>query len=535
MSALECAVCEERFEEPQLLVCGHTLCSHCVDQLSVADSLNSEALYERLSPSLVVRCPQCGLESNKDQVTVDYVTAAALEGEAWRERAKEESGLCGVCKEEGPTEKYCTGCHSFLCPQCTAAHKRMSTFTQHKLCPPDLSTLTFNPKPRVVFCSNHPNVAVNMYCFNCNELICNECMCVVVRDRVQGPSPHASHEVHTITDESLTHLTEKVQHLVVRAKQLQGSLDQDLCVLKSQEEAVKVHPEKLKKAVNETVDSWIATVELARAEALQDIAEDYKTTLSQYQEEKAVVAGRISGLEAGLRYTGRAMQCTGQSTKYSMLAQAQKLLVAPVRDVFSSETPTSCMFYQVKTPQRESTCLSLLVSCEQSLSVGRISRVELGRESSIQVCFKHRLSDSPLFRLAYLGKTKRYVPLSRCTRKESCMWEVVFHPRCIGRYQVEAQVFGKWIAASQTFCTSPLSQLNVGDRVCVSTDAPSELLLSRPVNCEVGKIKNIQYSSSGSGRTINYCFDISWDTIDTQFKFSYLRNSYNPFPLELVL
>ncbi len=536
MSALECGVCEGRYEEPRLLACGHTLCVHCVEQLSVIDTTNSEALYERLNPSLVIQCPQCGVESNREQVTTDYVTVSALEGEAWSQCVEQGSVSCGVCEGEGVIDQYCTTCQSFLCSHCTTAHRRMTTFRKHTLSPPDLSSLTFSPKPKDMFCSNHPNVVVNMYCFCCDELICNECMCAVVRGRVQGPSPHASHEVHTITDKSLTRLTNKVECLVARAKQLQESLNQDMCVLKLQEEGVKVHPNKLTKAVNETVDSWIAAIETTRARALREISEDHQATLSQYREEKAVIAGRVSGIEAGLRYTDRVMQCTGQSsTKYSMLAQAQRLLAAPVKDTSSSDTPTSCLFYRVKTPRRESSCLSLLVSCEQSLSIGRISRVELGRESSVQVCFKHRPSDPPLLRLAYLGRSKRYMPLSSCTRKESCVWEVVFTPRCIGRYQVEAQVFGKWLAASQSFCTSPLSQLTVGDKVCVSIDAPSELLLSRPANCEVGKIKSIQYSSSGSGRTINYCFEISWDTIDTQFKFSYLRNSYNPFPLELVL
>ena len=535
MSDLECQYCSTQYRNPKLLSCGHTYCSKCIEHLVVTNEVTTEALYETLGSEVTLKCPQCACECSKCLVTTDYTTLAAIEEHTWRLCMAHKSASCGVCEDVGQVETFCSTCESFLCSLCTAAHKRMSTFTQHDLSLPDLSTLTFNPKPRAVFCRNHSSVAVNMFCLTCEELICNECMCTPLQGPVQ--TSHGSHEVHPITDKSLKLFTDKIQHLVTRAKKLQESLDQDMCVLKSQEEMVKVHPEKLKKAVNETVDSWIAAIDKTRQEALNEIDEDYRTTLGQCHDQSLLIADRMKSLESGLRFTSKAMECEGKSTKYSMLAQAQRLLASPVKDPRSVDTPTSCSFYQVKTPRRESTCLSLLVSREQAMNINSIHCVELGKRSSLEVSFKYKPSEPPLFRLTYIGRTKRFMSLSSCVRKDSNVWEVVFTPGCIGRYQLEAQVFGKWIS-SQPFSTSPLSQLAAGDCVRVSPDTSADLLLCKPVECETGRIKTVQYSSSGSGRTINYCFEISWgtiETIDRHFKFSHLRNSYNPFPLELAL
>lgn len=548
---LMCNVCSEQFRDPKLLPCGHTYCLRCIEQIVIETKplplYVSDVNICTGGVAMTVTCPDCASEHSVPgkgpaAFLTDFAVVRDIEIRTWHICMKQKSSSCGICESVGKTEAFCVDCSAFLCPYCTAAHKRMKTFNGHHVSSPEISTLKFKPKQKVFFCQQHPKVVVNMYCVTCEEMICNECLCKPVRHSagsVHSLRYHSRHTVHSVTDESLAMYETKVSQLVDRAKRFQRTLEQDLQDATSQKEKLNEHPSQLRKAVNKTVDSWIATLEGTRENALRQIDEKNQESIRVHQEEMESISSRINSITSSLRFAAKALHCDNKSGKYAMISQAKSLLETPLRDCQEVDVPTSCSFYLLKTPRRESNTFSLLISREQNISIGRISKVELGEKSMIEIHFNTKPLEVPTFRIAYKGRKRCYCPLSGTVRINQCSWELVFTPHCIGKYQIEAQVFGEWIC-SPPFSTSSLSQLKVGDVVRVSPEASDDIIFSTSESFETGLIKVIEYTTSGSGRTLNYCVTILWgyeteEPEEKEMRFSYLMNSYSSFPLELVL
>ncbi|KAH7717672.1 tripartite motif-containing protein 13-like protein [Aphelenchoides avenae] len=58
---LECPVCLDVFDEPKLLICGHTLCQKCVDKIVAAQQTAAHARQGRDGSS--IKCPECTKET----------------------------------------------------------------------------------------------------------------------------------------------------------------------------------------------------------------------------------------------------------------------------------------------------------------------------------------------------------------------------------------------------------------------------------------------------------------------------------------
>lgn len=548
---LSCKICSEQFRDPILLPCGHTYFLGCIEKVVVETETPPLCVSEAsVSPGTItpsVCCPDCATRHAVPRkglrgFMTDFAVVHDIEVRTWRICMKHKSSLCGTCESPGKTEAFCIDCSAFLCSYCTDAHKRIKSFQEHQVTSSEISSLMFRPKQKAIFCEQHPNIAVNMYCATCEEMICTECLCKPVHHSLISARDvryHTRHNVHHVTDDSLALYKTKLSQLFHQAKTFQLTLEQELQERAMQKEKLKEHPDELKRTINENVNSWIATLEKTRANALNQIDDRYKESLKLHEEEVESLSSRLNSLESSLRFTNKALISDSNNiiSKYAVMSQAKSLLETPLGDLHSNtQVPTSCSFYLLKTTRRESNAFSLLISCEQNLSIGKISKVDLGEISMIEVLFKVRPTDSPTFRIAYKGKRKCYCPLLKSVRIDHCSWELVFTPHRIGRYHVEAQVHGQWIC-SPPFSTSSLSQLNVGDIVRVSSDGPADILSEFP---DTGRIKAIQYTTSSSMRTLNYHVSIVWGhdkekPVEKDMEFSYVINSYRSFPLELVL
>lgn len=70
--SLQCPFCHDVFEEPKLLVCGHTVCEKCVNKLLAAHSPEADAGPGR--DGNCVKCPVCDRETEvpPDGLTTNY-------------------------------------------------------------------------------------------------------------------------------------------------------------------------------------------------------------------------------------------------------------------------------------------------------------------------------------------------------------------------------------------------------------------------------------------------------------------------------
>ncbi|KAH7711227.1 Protein TAM-1 [Aphelenchoides avenae] len=58
---LECPVCLDVFDEPKLLICGHTVCQKCVDKIVAAQQTAAHARQGR--DGSCIKCPECTKET----------------------------------------------------------------------------------------------------------------------------------------------------------------------------------------------------------------------------------------------------------------------------------------------------------------------------------------------------------------------------------------------------------------------------------------------------------------------------------------
>ena len=133
--------------------------------------------------------------------------------------------MCNKCKKR---EAACF-CHTcgFVCQRCEETHQEWDDLSTHEII--DLDTLTGDvttlvpPLKKTLFCSKHPAKEADLYCDQCDELICRDCIVRVHRDHQYDlvPESFAKHEKVIVTslnsvEQQLTTLRKAIESLDAR-------------------------------------------------------------------------------------------------------------------------------------------------------------------------------------------------------------------------------------------------------------------------------------------------------------------------------
>ena len=92
--------------------------------------------------------------------------------------------MCNKCKKREAAH-FCRTC-GFVCQRCVETHQEWEEYSTHEII--DLDTLTGDvttlvpPLKKTLFCSKHPAKEADLYCDECDELICRDCIVRVHRD-----------------------------------------------------------------------------------------------------------------------------------------------------------------------------------------------------------------------------------------------------------------------------------------------------------------------------------------------------------------
>lgn len=544
-----CTICMVKYDDPKLLPCGHTFCLSCLENIIKGQENPSKDIRPK-PPPRPISCPECRYEhplpiGGPKAFLTDYTVLDIVDIHTWTSSIQQKRHFCGVCEALGIMDTFCTQCDAFLCMNCAEAHKVMTIFNSHQASlTQDLLSVIQNPKPRVIRCQQHPAIVVNMYCSTCNQLICQDCLSQPVLASVKPSNIHSSHALHSLTFETLSSMESSLKEKVEQVKKSEEKITKELARLTKEEQELKSVPQELKKELNEMVDMCVATLEMLRFEALEEIDQKYEKAFTGTQPQKRDVSDKVNNIKSGLRFASKALQCKQGPGKVVMLGQAATLLgraevLSSLK--FNSKTlpiPTTSppvAIANMAEKVREFNFLKELDS--NSLSSVKVILVELGKKSKIEITV--HFDKVSKFALSYGDSDPRYVSISAVTLKDKDTRVVEFIPCCIGKYQVVVRVFGQWrpLGTARFLvdgCFKP------GDIVRRSPYGVSAMVFPYVPFEENGSIVSIQSSISKSRRSVVYDLAIMWGwnksyAYRKQVVFTCKNALDKCFPLELVL
>ena len=129
---VECSICLDTFTEPKTIACLHTFCCECLKRHALASQREGKS-----------RCPECQAqidipEDNRfDQLPTSFHHNSLLGLLAVQQSGDGSEITCGVCKKKSVEISYCFDCEKLLCLDCMNAHEvfRNAAFVGHKVTP----------------------------------------------------------------------------------------------------------------------------------------------------------------------------------------------------------------------------------------------------------------------------------------------------------------------------------------------------------------------------------------------------------------
>ena len=144
--------------------------------------------------------------------------------------------MCNKCKKR-EAARFCRTC-GFVCQRCEEIHQEWDDLSTHKII--DLDTLTGDvttlvpPLKKTLFCSKHPAKEADLYCDQCDELICRDCIVRVHRDHQYDLVPESFAKQEKVI---VTSLNSVEQQLATLRKAVE-SLDAQCAKILEQKTAV---------------------------------------------------------------------------------------------------------------------------------------------------------------------------------------------------------------------------------------------------------------------------------------------------------
>ena len=282
---VKCAVCFEVYIDPRLLPCLHSFCKTCLIKLSVKLSA-SYSCHK-------IKCPTCRKEHLLSHSGVDGLlpnTYLANKVEDIGGSAVAPSRSCGQCNSLDVVI-FCSQCNDFLCRQCQKAHKRMAVFSGHHDSLLPLSQAKKKPKYK---CSKHPKELIEVYCINCEVVICRDCALYSHQNHRFKPAEKAAAETKQKLLSSITTLD-------TRLKAFQSHTE----TITKVEQHVTTYPDQLKTSITSTFDDLIKALHQRKQTLLNEVDAKYNSISEVLMAEKNTVEMIVYGLQAGIRFANQ--------------------------------------------------------------------------------------------------------------------------------------------------------------------------------------------------------------------------------------
>eukprot|EP00759_Apiculatamorpha_spiralis_P004448 PhF_6_TR12619/c0_g1_i1/m.19939 len=174
----QCAICLQRHTTSPQLQCGHVVCIICLEDFN---DMNYDPIQSSKSKRVSsLTCPSCGVVtpyngSGGSAWTLEGVLTQCFDAPSQQQK---KNPVCTVC-EENEGSLWCPTCELFLCGACNDGFHKKGKLKDHVVVgAPGVTTTTPTPTHDNIvhtFCTTHVQTPIDIYCEDCESLICNRC------------------------------------------------------------------------------------------------------------------------------------------------------------------------------------------------------------------------------------------------------------------------------------------------------------------------------------------------------------------------
>ena len=430
---ITCAVCCGHYQEAKLLPCNHYYCRACIESL---------AKHSRGQP---FPCPECRRDAILPSGDVEQLQSAFFVErmkDVYQKMAKVEGkmeAVCESCHEKGKAVSFCRQCTAFLCAHCVEQHRVLRVFEGHKV--ESLDDLKRGGAKHVPLkeapptkCPEHDK-AMKIFCFDCNSLICRDCLLYEHREHNSNFLKKCATEARKTLRDSLPPLQRVQANIAGAYKKLAGTKTQ----VGNQEEVVC-------KSVEQSFRQLKAVLEHRETKLVKKVR-----TLAK--EKKDALTAQMKGLEMAqteiqslVEFVERNVENTSDQDLMGIRTQLQSKVKEEEKcheQLSLDPATTADISYCPPSPDEIPTDLGEVFRLSFTLP----SSFQLGKPSTAVLKIPHRQKQTIRAELQSLADPASSVQAD-VVGKGAGVYHITYTPRVRGRHDLSVEVNGQHIAGS---------------------------------------------------------------------------------------
>ena len=316
-----CAVCQEHYTDPKIFPCLHYYCKQCILRLALRTGKNKP-----------FSCPECRKDTTLPEGGVEELKSAFFINRLKSMYVKHKKALskqahCEICTNpQALAEAFCQQCDKFACKSCVHMHSIMkAAFDSHKIISIDqllkIKAEELVPKnPAHSKCHVHGK-SLKIYCFDCNKLICRDC---IVKD-------HKDHDIefnNVAADNKKKELMESLKPL----RGVEDSLSRALEEVSHTEHEVEAQGDSVANTIETSFEELHTILEARKQQLLEEAGRKVREKMEKLKGQEENLSIASAEVRSVIDYTEQCVRLCSDDEVMSMHTEISQRIKEEVEE-----------------------------------------------------------------------------------------------------------------------------------------------------------------------------------------------------------